>query len=58
MSGRLSQLKKPIYTKKKKVIFASGAGSNAKKIIEILGDKKICISFLIVCNKPAEVLLI
>jgi len=38
---------------KKIAIFASGAGSNAKKIIEYFkGNNKIQVS-LIVCNKPA-----
>ncbi|HEX8460032.1 MAG TPA: phosphoribosylglycinamide formyltransferase [Segetibacter sp.] len=34
-------------------IFASGAGSNAKKIIEYLQDKREMSVALIVCNKPA-----
>lgn len=51
MLSPLSQPEK-IYLSKKIAIFASGAGSNAKKIIEhFKGDKEISIS-LIVCNKP------
>lgn len=51
MSGRLNQPEK-VHLNKKIAIFASGTGSNARRIIEHFeGDKEICIS-LIVCNKP------
>jgi len=51
MSGRLSQPEK-IHLQQRIAIFASGAGSNAKKIIEhFAGNKEISVS-LIVCNKP------
>jgi len=38
--------------KKKIVIFASGAGSNAQKIIEYFKENKTAKVVLIVCNKP------
>ncbi|HEX8278002.1 MAG TPA: phosphoribosylglycinamide formyltransferase [Segetibacter sp.] len=51
MSGRLSQPEKT-HLHKRIAIFASGAGSNAKKIIEhFAGDREIHVG-LIVCNKP------
>src|SRR5215210_764466 len=51
MSGRLSQPEK-IHLQHRIAIFASGAGSNAKKIIEhFAGNREIDVS-LIVCNKP------
>lgn len=51
MSGRLSQPEK-VHLYKRIAIFASGAGSNAKKIIEhFAGNMEIDVS-LIVCNKP------
>lgn len=51
MSGRLSQPERTLLHKRI-AIFASGAGSNAKKITEhFAGDKEIEVG-LIVCNKP------
>jgi formyltetrahydrofolate-dependent phosphoribosylglycinamide formyltransferase len=38
--------------KKKVVIFASGAGSNAQKIIDYFKEKKTAEIVLIVCNNP------
>ncbi|MGO8055554.1 formyltransferase family protein, partial [Rhizobium leguminosarum] len=35
------------------VVFASGAGSNAKKIIDYFQGHKLITVSLIVCNKPA-----
>src|SRR5215210_1175641 len=51
MSRRLSQPEK-IHLQQRIAIFASGAGSNAKKIIEhFAGNREVYVS-LVVCNKP------
>lgn len=51
MPGALIQQKKN-HLQKRIAIFASGAGSNAKQIIDYLSvQEEICVS-LIVCNKP------
>lgn len=41
------------HSNKKIAIFASGAGSNAKKIIEYFQEHPVISIKLIVCNKPA-----
>ena len=51
MQAQVTQQEKT-YLERRIAIFASGAGSNAKKIIEhFVGDREIHVG-LIVCNKP------
>jgi formyltetrahydrofolate-dependent phosphoribosylglycinamide formyltransferase len=55
MLGRLqgsSVTRQPLIDKKQIAIFASGAGSNAQKIIEHLQNHPNITVALIVCNKP------
>ncbi|MBC7722370.1 MAG: phosphoribosylglycinamide formyltransferase [Pedobacter sp.] len=57
MAGRIKRKSTTVYPQplhvKKIAIFASGAGSNAQKIIEHLQNHPSITIGLIVCNKPA-----